>query len=227
MTREGILSYLAALEENNSREWFHSNRARYQDACRSFEELVSQLILICREFDGTLPPLNPRELTFKLMRDTRFSRDKSPYLPAMRAHIGSKGKLPIPVGYYVMLRPGGKSFFGGGLFTDVFKEATDLVRAQLSAQGERWQNILEEPGFRARFQVQGTALKNVPRGYDPAHPQAEYLKYKSWYLEFPLTDEQVISPDFFLLAGEIFRTMQPFNAFLNGALASFQMPQRP
>lgn len=53
------------------------------------------------------------DLTFKLVRDTRFSRDKSPYNPAFRAHISSMGKLPIPVGYFIMIKPGNQSFLGG------------------------------------------------------------------------------------------------------------------
>lgn len=66
----------------------------------------------------------PKELTFKLARDTCFSHDKSPYNPVFRAHIGAMGKLPVPVGYYLMIKPGDASFLGGGFFTDMLKDAT-------------------------------------------------------------------------------------------------------
>jgi hypothetical protein len=74
--------------------------------------------------------------------------------------------------------------------------------------------------------VKGTALKSVPNGYNPAHPQAEFLKNKSWYLEYPVSDKQLLEEDFVSSAVEIFTKMQPFNAFLNEALNGFQMPAR-
>lgn len=221
------LDYLSALERNNSREWYHANKGQLERARGSFEELVRLLTLKVAEFDSAISPRQAKELTFKLNRDTRFSRDKSPYLPAFRAHIGPEGKLPIPVGYYLMLRPGDRSFLGGGLFADTFPNATAMVRDKLAAEGSRWEKIIAAPEFVKRFHVGGTALKNMPRGYDPDHPQGEFLKNKSWYLEYPLRDDQLLSPGFLDLAAETFRAMAPFNAFLNEALEGFQMPARP
>ena len=75
--------------------------------------------------------------------------------------------------------------------------------------------------------MQGSALKNVPAGYDRGHPQAEYLKYKSWYLEYPVKDEELHDVEIFLTkASGLFRIMKPFNDYLNRALADFQMPAR-
>lgn len=227
MDLKQMLAYLAALEQNNSREWYHDNKKWQEEAKASFEELVRLLTMRLMEFDPAIPPRQAKELTFKLNRDTRFSRDKSPYLPAFRAHIGPGGKLPIPVGYYLMLRPGDRSFLGGGLFADMFQNATARVRDKLAGEGERWEKIITAPEFTKRFSVGGTALKNVPKGYDPDHPQAEYLKNKSWYLEYALRDEQLVSPGVLDLAEETFRAMVPFNAFLNEALEGFQMPVRP
>lgn len=122
---------------------------------------------------------SPKELTFKMVRDTRFSHDKSPYNPAFRAHISSMGKLPIPVGYYLMIKPGGQSFLGGGLFADMFKDATRMVRDYISAHGAEWETIITALSFQKHFTVGGPALKNVPAGYEKEHPQAKYLKFKS------------------------------------------------
>lgn len=75
--------------------------------------------------------------------------------------------------------------------------------------------------------MRGTALKKVPAGYDPNHPQAEYLKMKSWYLEYPLSDEALSHTEELLSAAvRVFEQMKPFNDYLNQALAGFQMPQR-
>lgn len=227
MNTQIIMDYLSALSTNNNREWYHANKDSYKKANAEFEELLQALMQEIGNFDSSILYNNPKDLTFKLVRDTRFSHDKSPYNPAFRAHISSKGKLPVPVGYYLQLKPGGQSFLGGGLFADMFKDATAMVRDYIVKNGEEWEGILHEPEFEKYFTVQGTALKKVPAGYEKEHPQAEYLKYKSWFLEYPLKDEEVKDADLFLeKAAKLYRAMKPFNDYLNKALTGFQMPAR-
>lgn len=227
MNTQMIMDYLTQLSANNDRDWYHAHKAEYQAANAQFEELIRSLILQIGEFDGSVLGHAPRELIFKLVRDTRFSQDKSPYNPAFRAHISSMGKLPIPVGYYLMLKPGGQSFLGGGLFADMFKDATRMVRDYISEHGGEWEAIIAAPSFRECFTVKGNALKNVPAGYPKEHPQALYLKHKSWYLEYPVRDEELADSELFLFkAADIFRRMKPFNDYLNKALTGFKMPER-
>ena len=227
MNMQCIMDYLSALSANNNREWYHANKDAYKKANAEFENLLQILILEIGKYDSSILHNNPKDLTFKLVRDTRFSHDKSPYNPAFRAHISAEGKLPVPVGYYLMIKPGNQSFLGGGLFADMFKNATVMVRDYIVRNGGEWERIIHDSEFEKYFTVQGTALKKVPAGYDKEHPQAEYLKFKSWYLEYPLKDEEVKdSETFSARAAEIFRIMKPFNDYLNRALAKFQMPAR-
>lgn len=227
MNTKLILNYLSDLSGNNNREWYHEHKAENIAANAEFEALLGALILRIGAFDSSVLHNEPKKLTFKLVRDTRFSHDKSPYNPAFRAHISSQGKLPVPVGYYLMIKPGGQSFLGGGLFADMFKDATAMVRDYIVQNGEEFENIIHNPEFDKYFVVQGSALKNVPAGYDKNHPQAEYLKFKSWYLEYPVKDEELQDAETFLtMAAGLFRIMKPFNDYLNRALANFQMPAR-
>ncbi len=227
MNTQIIMDYLSALSMNNNREWYHANKDDYKTANAEFEELLQTLILEIGKYDSSILHNNPKDLTFKIVRDTRFSHDKSPYHPAFRAHISSQGKLPVPVGYYLMLKPQNQSFLGGGLFADMFKEATTMVRDSIAQNGEEWEQIIRAPEFEKYFTVQGTALKKVPAGFEKEHPQAEFLKYKSWYLEYPIKDEELKDAETFVAkAAEIFRIMKPFNDFLNRALAGFTMPSR-
>ncbi len=227
MDTQCIMDYLSALRMNNNREWYHANKADYQKANAEFEKLLQALILEIGKFDSSILHNNPKDLTFKIARDTRFSHDKSPYQPAFRAHISPKGKLPVPVGYYLMIKPGNQSFLGGGLFADMFKDATTMVRDYIAQNGEEWEKIIHEPSFEPYFTVQGTALKKVPAGYAKEHPQAAYLKLKSWYLEYPLKDAEVVNAETLIeKSAELFRIMKPFNDYLNRALADFQMPTR-
>lgn len=227
MNTQVIIDYLSSLSMNNNREWHHANKDDYKKTNDEFEKLLQTLILEIGKFDSSIIHNNPKDLTFKLVRDTRFSHDKSPYNPAFRAHISSKGKLPVPVGYYLMIKPGNQSFLGGGLFADMFKDATTMVRDYIAKNGEEWEKIIHEPDFEKHFTVQGTTLKKVPAGYEKEHPQADYLKFKSWYLEYPLRDEDVIDAGGFVIkAVELFRIMKPFNDYLNKALVDFKMPVR-
>lgn len=227
MNTQLIIHYLSELGANNNREWYHANKGTYKEANAAFENLLQALMLEIGKFDSSILHNNPKDLTFKIVRDTRFSHDKSPYNPAFRAHISAKGKLPVPVGYYVMIKPGDQSFLGGGLFADMFKDATAMIRDYIVQNGEEWEKVIHEPVFEKYFTVQGTALKSVPSGYEKEHPQAEYLKFKSWYLEYPVKDEELNDAEAFITkAAELFRIMKPFNDYLNKALAGFQMPSR-
>ena len=111
MNTERILTYLTDLEQNNCREWYHAHKEEYKAAGAEFEELIRELILRIGSTDTSILHNEPKDLTFRLTRDTRFSHDKSPYNPAFRAHIAPMGKLPVPVGYYLMIKPGGSSIF--------------------------------------------------------------------------------------------------------------------
>ena len=102
-----------------------------------------------------------------------------------------------------------------------------MIRDHIAANGREWEDILHAPEFQEHFTVGGTALKNVPAGYDKEHPQAEYLKFKSWYLEYPIPDKTLEDGQAFLAeAVRLFRIMKPFNDYLNRALSGFQMPSR-
>lgn len=227
MNTQFMLNYLAELSANNNREWYHEHKQENKDATIQFEQLVQELIYGIGTFDESVLHNSPKELTFKLVRDTRFSHDKSPYNPSFRAHISSMGKLPIPVGYYIMLKPNSGTFLGGGLFADMFSNATTMVRDYITAHPDEWNEIINNAEFKKYFVVKGNALKNVPAGYDKDHSQAEYLKYKSWYLEYFMTDDEVSNSTAFIeKAVELFRIMKPFNDYLNKALKDFKMPTR-
>lgn len=222
-----ILNYLSELSQNNNREWYHAHKLEYKEANRQFEDFIQELIFEIGKTDNSIIHNNPKDLTFKLVRDTRFSHDKSPYNPAFRAHISSKGKLPIPVGYYIMIRPNNQSFLGGGLFADMFKEATTMVRDYIGNNPQEWESVITEKAFKKYFEVKGTALKNVPNGYDKENPQAKFLKNKSWYLEYPVKDSDIQDTETFLsFSVKLFQLMKPFNDLLNKALVDFKMPER-
>lgn len=227
MNTKIILDYLSNLEQNNNREWYHSHKDEYKSANEEFEHLLQELIYEIGEFDESILHNIPKKLTFKLVRDTRFSHDKSPYNPCFRAHIASKGKLPIPVGYYIMIKPNNQTFLGGGLFASMFKDATSMIRDYINENGEEFESIINDENFTKYFTVKGDSLKNVPKIYDKEHPQAEFLKYKSWYVEHFIKDSEFSNDEQLIKnMARIFKIMKPFNDYLNKALVNFEMPKR-
>jgi len=218
----GVLKYLTDLENNNSKEWFNTNKKRYNEAGAEFEGLLARLLSSMGGLDERFPGLDPKGLTYRLNRDTRFSNDKSPYNPKFRAHISPAGKALVPVGFYLSVTPRDRSLLGAGLYSTVLKDATTLIRDHISKYADEFESILKHVDF--VFTVQGDSLKNVPKGFDPNHSQAEYLKNKSWYLEYPITDGVLTSEGFVKEATHIFSRMKPFNDFLNDALRNFTMP---
>ncbi|ADY56375.1 Conserved hypothetical protein CHP02453 [Syntrophobotulus glycolicus DSM 8271] len=222
-----ILTYLAALESNNNREWYQAHKADFQQANSEFEGLIQSLIFELGKNEPNILMHEPKDLTFRLVRDTRYSHDKSPYNPTFRCHISSAGKLPIPVGYYLSIRPGNRSFFGGGLFADMFKEATNMIRMHINTHAEEFKQIITEPAFQQNFEVRGESLHNVPKEFCKDHPLADFLKFKSWYIEYSVSDDSIDhSQNFISMAVEKYLLMKPFNDFLNDALHGFTMPQR-
>ena len=224
MNTDKMLQFLSDLENNNTLEWMHQNKAYYQEAKETFTELIQQLIFTIAESDPSVAGLRAEDLTFHLNRDTRFSHDKSPYNASFRAHIGPAGKLPIPAGYFICVQPSA-SILGGGVFADRFPKATAMVREHIAENAGQLQGILSEPRFAASYTLLGTKLKNVPREYDAAHPAAEYLKHKSWFIECPVSDAQIAEADVQWMAQQCL-LMKPLNDFLNEALREFEMPKR-
>ena len=137
MNTQLIIDYLSSLSANNNREWYHANKETYKKANAEFESFLQALILEIGKFDSSVLHNSPKDLTFRMVRDTRFSHDKSPYNPAFRAHIASKGKLPVPVGYYLMIKPENQSFLGGGLMRQgwygILSRKTEWNGKELSA----------------------------------------------------------------------------------------------
>ena len=140
-----ILNYLTELSENNNREWYHLHKAQYKEAEAEFEELLQRLILEIGKTDNRILHNVPKELIFKLVRDTRFSHDKSPYNPAFRAHIAAQGKLPVPVGYYLMIKPGNNSFLGAAFLPICLKTQQGWYVIISRSIRMNWMKLLMRP----------------------------------------------------------------------------------
>lgn len=221
-----ILDFLKDLSENNSLDWMKNNKKYYEQAKSDCENLIQEIISGIKTFDNSIKDLSSKDTMFRLNKDTRFSNDKSPYNPSFRAHISKNGKSPVPVGYYINIKPN-NIFLGGGLFAAMFVEATRSIRGYIVKNENKFVEIIETNEFKDNFVIDGEKLKNVPKEYDNGHKLAEYLKYKSWFIEYKIKDKVFLNYNFFIKTSvEIFKHIKPFNDFINKALENFKIPER-
>ncbi|MEJ1236537.1 DUF2461 domain-containing protein [Chryseolinea sp. T2] len=219
MNAENILKFLKSLARNNNRDWFEKNKDNYLILKEGFETFVGEVLAEMIAFDSSLSGLDPKRLTYRIYRDVRFSKDKTPYKTNMSAAISSGGKTMGTPGYYFQLEPNGKSFVAAGLYVPQ-AETLAKVRQEIDYNGDRLQKILKDTKFKKYYAGlwDGDSLKSVPKGYAKDHPQIELLKLKSFLVEHPFSDEEVTGKTYKKKLIEAMRAAQPLVDFLKEGL---------
>ncbi|CAA7391063.1 DUF2461 domain-containing protein [Chryseobacterium fistulae] len=207
--------FLKKLSKNNDREWFNENKKLYTESQENVISFLEELIKEMGNFDEELAKIDAKKALFRIYRDTRFSKDKSPYKTNFGASLGM-GKGSQKGGYYLHLEPN-KSFLAGGIYmpeSSVLKE----VRKEISLYGEDFLKILNHKDFKKHFPTldQEDRLVKIPQGFEKEDPMAEYLKLKSFIVVYNIKDEEILNnkntaKEF----TKIFKLMKPFNDFLN------------
>jgi uncharacterized protein (TIGR02453 family) len=213
---ESTFGFLRELAKNNNREWFSTNKARFEGdvrepAIRFILDFAPLLKAISPHFKAD-PRGNGGSL-FRIYRDTRFSKDKSPF----KTHAGIQfrhdlGKDAHAPGYYLHIEPDG-CFIGVGTWRPDGK-ALLKIREGLGENPSLWEAAVSHPPFRERFQLTGESLVRPPRGFDPNHPLIEDLKRKDFIAISPLADSEVTDPAFIESFASACRAGTPFMAFL-------------
>ena len=212
--QSSTLQFLRTLEKNNNREWFNENKTTYQEAQQDVISFVEKLIEEMVVFDEEIGKADAKKSLFRIYRDTRFSKDKSPYKTNFGASLGM-GKGSQKAGYYLHIEPG-KSFLAGGIYmpeSSVLKE----IRKEISAFGEEFLTIVEKDEFRNYFRGLSVEdkLKKVPQGFDKDDKMAEFLKLKHYIVTHPVSDEQLLNENAAKEFAKIYKAMKPLNDFLN------------
>ena len=214
-----VLSFLRSLKKNNDREWFEKNKPKYFVAKQNFDLLVKSFLDELVKFDDSLAGIDPKKLAFRIYRDVRFSKDKSPYKTNMGAGFSPSGKLVQEPGYYIHIEPGNKSMIAGGMY---MPDPVNLskIRQEIDYNAERLKEIFKAKQLKLGFGTfeDSDKLKSVPKGYPKDHPQAEWLKLKSYIVVHPLMDSEVVDKDFLKKIAILGRAIKPLNQFLREAL---------
>lgn len=210
---QSVLKFAGNLKQNNNRNWFQEHRSDYEMARAHFEDYVAALI---QELSKTEPlaDLSPKDCIFRLNRDLRFTKDKTPYKPYMSAYIAPGGRKSRLLGYYVHIEPG-NAMLAGGLYEPNTRQLASW-RESIDRDPRPFKDIIDNETFHKFFgEVSGERLKTIPRGYPKDHPEADLLRLKSVTVTRHVSDTEVASPAFFPETIETFRVMKPFLEYLD------------
>jgi uncharacterized protein (TIGR02453 family) len=219
MNFEPTLIFLKKLAKNNNREWFEKNKPHFLELKTDFEEFASDLLKELIKFDESLGNLDPKKLVFRIYRDIRFSKDKTPYKTNMSAGFSSAGKGTGVPGYYVQIEPGNKSFIASGLYLPSAEYLTK-IRQEIDYNGDQLVKILSEKKFKKDFGKfwDEDKLKTMPKGYSKDHAHIELLKLKSFMVLHYFADAEVTDKKFLKNLASVMKTAKPLNDFLKEAI---------
>jgi uncharacterized protein (TIGR02453 family) len=219
MIEQSTLDFLKKLSKNNNKVWFDKNREAYLKAKQNIEEFTTKLINEIAKFHPEIGTLNPKKCVFRIFRDVRFSKDKSPYKSNMGAYISEGGKAGVKAGYYLHIQPNGKSMLAGGMYHPESK-VLNAIRQEIDYNTKEFKSIIQKKSFKNTFgELQGEKLKTVPKGYDKEHPEIELLKFKSYIVWQQIDDKALTQKDFLKKTTATFKELYPFNNFLNRAIS--------
>ena len=211
------LNFLSTLEINNNREWFNENKQLYLNAKENVENAVNEIISGVSEFDKSVERLEAKNCIFRIYKDTRFSKDKTPYKTNIGASLVEKGPKTLNhAGYYIHLEPN-KSFLAGGVYMTEPKNLKS-IREKISSEGDEFLNILNKKSFKDNLELRGDKLVKVPHDFDKENPMGDYLKFKQFTVFHPLSDEAVLDGNFVKNTVKVFKEIYPFNQFLNDGI---------
>jgi uncharacterized protein (TIGR02453 family) len=221
MKPAALLDFLQNLARHNERDWFQTHKATYDYLRADFEAEVAYWLRELAQDEPALAGLDPKKCVFRIYRDVRFSKVKVPYKTHFSAYFAAGGKHADVPGRYVQIGPNGQTLVAGGLYEPT-KEQLAAVRQEIDYQAADLHALLAAPEARQFFPqgMVGEQLKKMPPGYEATHPEAQWLRHKSFLLshELPDADVRKLTPEAFrahILAA--LRALGPFGEWLRAA----------
>jgi len=214
-----LFDFLRELQENNNRDWFQAHKARYETDVK--EPLLAMIAAFAEPLRSVSPHLraDPRPVggsMFRIYKDVRFSKDKSPYkthAAAQFRHV--KGRDVHAPGFYLHLEPG--LVFGGAGVKSPDPKSLRKIRDRIVADADGWREATSGH-LKRGCHFEGEALQRAPKGFDPDHPLIEDLKRKEYILIQDFSEQAATRADFLDRYVKFCRDAAPFMAFLTGAL---------
>ena len=219
------LQFLKNLKAHNTREWFNRNKGAYNSAREDFLLFVQSLLDEVSKFDESVAGLEARSTLFRIYRDIRFSRDKTPYKTHFAASLTGRGEQSKLSGYYLHVQPEA-SFLAGGVYMAEPRQLA-AIRARISNRGKEFLHIINNRNFKEKLTLEGKKLVRIPQGFNKEDPMGNYLRYKELVILHSMSDKEVLSDNFAKTCAAVFKAMVPFNGFMNDAARGLLTPHGP
>ena len=216
-----IFRFLKDLTANNNREWFNEHREEYEIARLEFENFLSTVIARISLFDESIRGIQPKECTYRIYRDTRFSSDKTPYKNHFGGYINAKGKKSYHSGYYIHIQPEGCMLAGGSLClpSNILK----ALRQSIYDNIDEYRSIVEDPEFQQFFPIVGEDfLKTAPKGFPKDFKYIDYLKCRQFVCSYLVPDDFFTRADTMEQIEKAFRQFKRFADFINYTIDDFE-----
>lgn len=214
---DSSLDFINQLKKNNNRDWFNQNKHHYLKEHESIISFAETLLNKMRSHDH-IETINGKKSLHRIYRDTRFSKDKTPYKNHWSGGF-KRASAALRGGYYFHIEPG-NSFAAGG-FWGPNTEDLKRIREEININPEDFTKIISSKKFKQSFgELLGEKLKTAPKGYPKDHPQIDLLRYKQFLLKKSFTDKEVTSPKFSDDLNEAFKEMRPFFDLMSEVLTT-------
>lgn len=217
MQFETIISFLEKLKENNNREWFAENRAEYEHFRLQTVHLTEYLLNFIKSFDIGLSSIEPKQCMYRIYRDIRFSKDKTPYKTHVGLFFSARGKSGAFPGYYLHIEDG-KSFVGGGIYVPPSDDLKS-IRQEIYYNMEEFLDIFETQPFSNFYKELSDygKLKTAPRDYDPTYEHIDIINNKSFVVSSAVNNQILLSDSGLEYIQNAFLALKPFIDFLSRA----------
>lgn len=220
MLQPSTIQFLQKLKKNNNKEWFEKNRSTYELAKKDFIFFIENVIIELKKKDTTLQHLEAKSCIFRINRDIRFSKNKTPYKTNFGASISKGGKKVSEAGYYLHIEPDA-SFIACGIWMPMHEELKK-IRQEIDYNFEEFKLLISSNKFKKYFneleKSKEYILSRAPKGYDENNDAIEYLKFKSYIVSKGVSDIEITNKNFIKNIVTTFETAIPFIHFLNRAI---------
>ena len=208
-----ILSFFAELETNNNREWFEPQKKRFKALEAEMKQFSADLVEAMNEHDSI-----DRYKLFRLYRDVRFSKDKTPF----KTHFGisfHREKPALRGGYYLHIKPG-DNFIATG-FWNPDKDDLKRIRKELEIDAEEFRDIMAEPSFKTVWgSLEGEEVKTAPKGFSKEDPNIDLIKKKAYLFTKRYSDKEVLSKNFLQQVNADYQAVRPFFDYMSSVLTT-------
>lgn len=206
-------NFFQELAANNHKEWFDVNRNRYEQFVkRPFEQLTTEIAIRLAELDTHPIVQAPNQCIFRINRDIRFSKDKTPYKLHRAAAFGINGKKTEEPCYYFAIGP--NNFEVGGGMYDVSKENLHKIRQEIFYNSAELNVLMEAKSFKENFQVYGEKNKIIPKEYREFAKDNPIIFHKQYYVFTELSQKDALSSNLADILMNVFSEVKPFNDYL-------------